>query len=84
MEYKMNIKINTDVIKRKVMTVCIRNALGMDKLLMQCHIMDYWMYLCISPGNDTIDRGYLSFYQWQILNHHSVHPPIVRARLMRE
>ena len=28
LEYKMHLKINTDEIKRKVMTVCIGNALG--------------------------------------------------------
>lgn len=28
MEYRMHVKINTDVIRRKVMTLCVGNALG--------------------------------------------------------
>lgn len=43
MDYKMNVKINSDVINRKVMTMCIGSGLAMDKHPMLSLITDCWM-----------------------------------------
>ena len=58
LEYKMHLKINTDEVKRKVMTVCIGNALG------------YGQTPNAVPYNGQI---YL-FVRGKFLNHRSVHP----------
>jgi len=75
MEYKMHLKINTDDIDRKVMTVCVGNARG------------YGQTPNAVPYNGTLDisvvyhaemmqliEGFYLLITNRILNHRSVHP----------
>lgn len=75
LEYKMNIRINTDVIKRKVMTLCVGNARG------------YGQTPSAVPYNGLLDvsvvyhseitqmfEGIYLFLNGKFLNHRSVHP----------
>jgi YegS/Rv2252/BmrU family lipid kinase len=75
MEYKMNIKINTDVIKRKVMTVCVGNALGYGQTP---NAVPYNGLLDVSvvyhPEMTQLIEGIYLFINGKFLNHHSVHP----------
>ena len=63
MEYKMNLKINSEVIKRKVMTVCIGSARG------------YGQTPNAVPYNGMLDVSVVYHPQTnKFLNHRSVHP----------
>lgn len=75
LEYKMNIKINTDVITRKVMTMCVGNALGYGQTP---NAVPYNGLLDVSvvyhPEMTQLIEGIYLFVNGKFLNHRSVHP----------
>ena len=75
LEYKMRIKINTDVIDRKVMTVCVGNALGYG---FTPSAVPYNGMLDVSvvyhPEVAQLVEGFYLLFSGKILNHRSVHP----------
>jgi diacylglycerol kinase family enzyme len=75
LEYKMHLKINTDEIKRKVMTVCIGNALGYGQTP---NAVPYNGQLDVSvvyhPEMTQLFEGIYLFVRGKFLNHRSVHP----------
>lgn len=75
LDYKMNIKINTDVIKRRVMTVCIGNATGYGQTP---NAVPYNGLLDVSvvyhPEMTQLFEGIYLFMKGKFLNHKSVHP----------
>lgn len=75
LEYKMHIKINTDEIKRKVMTVCIGNAHGYGQTP---NANPYNGLLDVSvvyhPEMTQLIEGIYLFVRGKFLNHRSVHP----------
>ena len=74
LEYKMNIKINTDIIKRKVMTVCIGNAHGYGQTP---NAVPYNGLLDVSvvyhPEVTQLIEGFYLLLTNRFLNHRSVH-----------
>ena len=74
LEYKMNIKINTDIIKRKVMTVCIGNAHGYGQTP---NAVPYNGLLDVSvvyhPEVTQLIEGFYLLFTNRFLNHRSVH-----------
>lgn len=75
LDYKMNIKINSDVIKRKVMTLCIGNAAGYGQTP---NAVPYNGLLDVSvvyhPQMTQLFEGFYLFVKGKFLNHRSVHP----------
>ena len=75
LEYKMHIKINTDTIKRRVMTVCVGNALGYGQTP---NAVPYNGQLDVSvvyhPEITQLFEGIYLFLRGKFLNHRSVHP----------
>jgi diacylglycerol kinase family enzyme len=75
LEYKMHLKINSDEVKRKVMTVCIGNALGYGQTP---NGVPYNGMLDVSvvyhPEITQLFEGIYLFLRGKFLNHHSVHP----------
>ena len=75
MDYKMHIKINSDVIKRRVMTMCIGNASGYGQTP---NAVPYNGLLDVSvvyhPGMTQLFEGIYLFVKGKFLNHKSVHP----------
>ncbi|MCD8289934.1 MAG: lipid kinase [Prevotella sp.] len=75
LEYKMHIKINTETIKRKLMTVCIGNASGYG---LTPNAVPYNGLLDVSVVHHTeitqLFEGIYLFATGKILNLHSVHP----------
>ncbi|MCD8296224.1 MAG: lipid kinase, partial [Prevotella sp.] len=75
LEYKMQIKINTDTIKRKLMTVSIGNASGYG---LTPNAVPYNGLLDVSVVHHTeltqLFEGIYLFATGKILNMHSVHP----------
>ncbi len=75
LEYKMHIKIDTDVINRKVMTVCVGNAMGYG---MTPNAVPYNGLLDVSvvyhPEMTQLIEGFYMLYSGKILNHKDVHP----------
>ncbi len=75
MEYAMRIKINTDEIKRKVMTVCVGNASGYGQTP---NAVPYNGLLDVSvvyhPEMTQLFEGIYLFLKGKFLNHRSVHP----------
>ena len=71
----MHLKINTDVIKRKVMTVCVGNALGYGQTP---NAVPYNGLLDVSivyhPEMTQLFEGIYLFLRGKFLNHRSVHP----------
>ncbi|MDD7318086.1 MAG: diacylglycerol kinase family protein [Prevotella sp.] len=74
-EYKMHIKINSDVVKRKVMTVCVGNAHGYGQTP---NAVPYNGLLDVSvvyhPEVMQLLEGFYLFISGKFLNHKSVHP----------
>ncbi len=74
MEYKMHIKINTDVINRKVMTVCIGSGPGYGQTP---NAVPYNGMLDASvvyhPGVTQLIEGFYLLVTGRFLNHRSVH-----------
>ena len=75
MEYKMNLKINSEVIKRKVMTVCIGSARGYGQTP---NAVPYNGMLDVSvvyqPQMAQLIEGFYLLFTNKFLNHRSVHP----------
>ena len=75
LEYKMHLKINSDTVKRNVMTVCIGNATGYGQTP---NAVPYNGLLDVSvvyhPGMTQLIEGFCLFVRGKFLNHRSVHP----------
>jgi diacylglycerol kinase family enzyme len=75
MEYKMNLKINSEVIKRKVMTVCIGSARGYGQTP---NAVPYNGMLDVSvvyhPQMAQLIEGFYLLFTNKFLNNRSVHP----------
>ena len=75
LDYKMDIKINEDTIKRKVMTVCVGNASGYGQTP---NAVPYNGLLDVSvvyhPQITQLFEGIYLFVKGKFLNHRSVHP----------
>ncbi len=75
MEYKMKLKINSDVVDRKVMTVCIGNATGYGQTP---NAVPYNGMLDVSvvyhPEMVQLIEGLWLLISGRFLNHRSVHP----------
>ncbi len=75
LEYKMHFKINTDVLKRKIMTVCIGNASGYGQTP---SAVPYNGLLDVSvvyhPGIMQLIEGFYLLFTDKFLNHKNVHP----------
>ena len=84
-DYKMDIKINSDVVKRKVMTVCVGNTRGYGQTP---NAVPYNGLLDVSvvyhPEVLQLIEGFYLFVSGKILNHKSVHPFRTREVLFRE
>ncbi len=75
LEYKMHLKINTDEMKRNIMTVCIGNSLGYGQTP---NAVPYNGLLDVSvvyhPEMVQLFEGFYLFVRGKFLNHRSVHP----------
>jgi len=75
LDYKMHIKINSDVIMRRVMTLCIGNATGYGQTP---NAVPYNGLLDVSvvyhPQMTQLFEGIYLFVKGKFLNHKSVHP----------
>lgn len=75
LEYKMKLRINSDVIDRKVMTVCVGNAQGYG---FTPSAVPYNGLLDVSvvyhPEVAQLIEGFYLLFSGKILNHKSVHP----------
>ena len=75
LDYKMSLKINSDVINRKVMTVCIGNASGYGQTP---NAVPYNGLLDVSvvyhPEMTQLFEGFYLLITGKFLNHHNVHP----------
>lgn len=75
LEYKMRLRINSDVIDRKVMTVCVGNAQGYG---FTPSAVPYNGLLDVSvvyhPEVAQLIEGFYLLFSGKILNHKSVHP----------
>lgn len=85
MEYRMHGKINTDVIRRKVMTLCVGNALGYGQTP---NAVPYNGLLDVSlvyhPKMTQLFEGIYLFWRGKFLNHRSVHPYRTREVIIEE
>ena len=75
LEYKMHLKINDESINRKIMTVCVGNALGYGQTP---NAVPYNGMLDVSvvyhPEMAQLIEGIYLFVRGKFLNHRSVHP----------
>ena len=75
LEYRMHLKINSDTIKRNVMTVCIGNSTGYGQTP---NAVPYNGQLDVSvvyhPEMTQLLEGFYLFVRGKFLNHKSVHP----------
>lgn len=75
LEYKMHLKINDESINRKIMTVCVGNALGYGQTP---NAVPYNGMLDVSvvyhPEMAQLIEGIHLFVRGKFLNHRSVHP----------
>lgn len=75
LDYKMKLRINSDTIDRRVMTVCIGNCLGYGQTP---NAVPYNGLLDVSvmyhPQVTQLFEGIYLFMRGKILNHRSVHP----------
>ncbi len=75
LDYRMNIKINSDRIDRRIMTMCVGNASGYGQTP---NAVPYNGLLDVSvvyhPGVTQFFEGIYLFLKGKFLNHHSVHP----------
>lgn len=75
LDYKMHIKINNEEINRRVMTVCVGNALGYGQTP---NAVPYNGFFDVSvvyhPGITQLFEGIFLFVKGEFLNHRSVHP----------
>ena len=75
LDYKMDIKINNEEIKRRVMTICVGNALGYGQTP---NAVPYNGFFDVSvvyhPGFTQLFEGIYLFVKEEFLNHNAVHP----------
>ena len=75
LEYKMHLKINSDTVKRRVMTVCIGSARGYGQTP---NAVPYNGMLDVSvvyhPEVTQLIKGFYLLFTGKFLNHRSVHP----------
>lgn len=75
LEYKMHLKINTDEVKRKVMTVCVGNCTGYGQTP---NAVPYNGMLDVSvvshPEMTQLLEGFYLLFCGKFLNHKNVHP----------
>ena len=75
MEYKMHLKINSTIVKRRVMTVCIGSARGYGQTP---NAVPYNGMLDVSvvyhPEMTQLIEGFYLLFTNKFLNHRSVHP----------
>lgn len=75
LEYKMRLKINEEVLNRKIMTICVGNALGYGQTP---NAVPYNGLLDVSvvyhPKMMKLFEGIYLFLRGKFLNHRSVHP----------
>lgn len=75
LDYKMDIKINGEEIKRRIMTVCVGNALGYGQTP---NAVPYNGFFDVSvvyhPGITQLFEGIYLFVKGEFLNHNAVHP----------
>lgn len=85
LEYKMRVKINSDVVKRKVMTICVGNASGYGQTP---NAVPYNGMLDVSlvyhPEMTQLFEGFYLFLRGKFLNHRSVHPYRTREVVVEE
>ena len=85
LDYKMHIKINSDVIKRKIMTMCVGNATGYGQTP---NAVPYNGLLDVSvvyhPEMTQLFEGFYLFVKGKFLNHKSVHPYRTREVVVEE
>lgn len=85
LDYKMSLKINSDIIKRKIMTVCIGNASGYGQTP---NAVPYNGLLDVSvvyhPEMTQLFEGFYLLFTGKFLNHHSVHPYRTREIIVNE
>lgn len=85
MDYKMNIKINAETIKRKIMTMCIGNATGYGQTpngVPYNGLLD--VSLVYHPGMTQLFEGIYLFVKGKFLNHKGVHPYRTREIVVNE
>ena len=75
LEYRMHLKINSDTVRRNVMTVCIGNSTGYGQTP---NAVPYNGLLDVSvvyhPEMTQLLEGFYLFVRGKFLNHKSVHP----------
>ena len=75
LDYKIDIKINNEEIKRRVMTICVGNALGYGQTP---NAVPYNGFFDVSvvyhPGFTQLFEGIYLFVKGEFLNHNAVHP----------
>ena len=75
LEYKMRLKINEEMLNRKIMTICVGNALGYGQTP---NAVPYNGLLDVSvvyhPKMMKLFEGIYLFLRGKFLNHRSVHP----------
>ena len=85
LDYKMSLKINSDVINRKVMTVCVGNASGYGQTP---NAVPYNGLLDVSvvyhPEMTQLFEGFYLLITGKFLNHHSVHPDRTNEVIVNE
>lgn len=85
LDYKMSLKINSDIIKRKIMTVCVGNASGYGQTP---NAVPYNGLLDVSvvyhPEMTQLFEGFYLLITGKFLNHHSVHPYRTREIVVNE
>lgn len=85
LDYKMFLKINSDIIKRKVMTVCVGNASGYGQTP---NAVPYNGLLDVSvvyhPEMTQLLEGFYLLITGKFLNHHNVHPYRTREVIVNE
>ena len=85
LEYKMKLRIDTEVIDRKVMTVCIGNCQGYG---FTPSAVPYNGLLDVSvvyhPQMTQLFEGLYLLYSGKILNHKSVHPYRTREIIVQK
>lgn len=85
LDYKMSLKINSDIIKRRVMTVCVGNASGYGQTP---NAVPYNGLLDVSvvyhPEMTQLFEGFYLLITGKFLNHHNVHPYRTREVVVNE
>ena len=85
MDYRMYVRINADVIRRRVMTLCVGNASGYGQTP---NAVPYNGLLDVSlvshPGMTQLFEGIYLFWRGKFLNHRAVRPYRTREVVVEE